>query len=59
MQDWKLEKKSSDMFNLNNNDDNNGGNNSAAESNLDEEAPLIAASRLSHVGRTQVSNHAA
>ncbi|KAJ0093743.1 hypothetical protein Patl1_24744 [Pistacia atlantica] len=53
--DWKLEKKSSDIYNPNNSNDSNGGNNSTSESKLDEEAPLIASSRLSHIGRTQVS----
>ncbi|KAL5782787.1 hypothetical protein ACOSP7_007816 [Xanthoceras sorbifolium] len=52
--DWKLEKKSSDIY-VPNNNDNNGGNISASELNLDEEAPLIASSRLSHIGRTQLS----
>lgn len=55
-QDWKLEKKSSDIFNPNNSSDNNGGNINS-EPQIDEEAPLIASSRLSHIGRTQVSNH--
>ncbi|KAH9684140.1 putative sugar phosphate/phosphate translocator [Citrus sinensis] len=54
--DWKLEKKSSDIFNPNNSSDNNGGNINS-EPQIDEEAPLIASSRLSHIGRTQVSNH--
>lgn len=64
IQDWKMEKKSSDMFVPNNSGDNNGGSNVgsgsfSSDSNIDEEAaPLIASSRLSHIGRTQVSNHA-
>ncbi|KAK4748501.1 hypothetical protein SAY87_015087 [Trapa incisa] len=56
--DWKLEKKSSDLFVPNSNGENNGGNGSFSHSNIDEEAaPLIASSRLSHIGRTQVSSH--
>ncbi|KAI9194024.1 hypothetical protein LWI28_002472 [Acer negundo] len=52
--DWKLEKKSSDIY-VPNNNNNIGGNISASELNVDEEAPLITSSRLSHVGRTQIS----
>lgn len=57
--DWKLEKKSSDIFTPNNSNDNSGGGgggnmNSSSDTNVDEEAPLIS-SRLSHVGRTQLS----
>ncbi|KAA0047327.1 putative sugar phosphate/phosphate translocator [Cucumis melo var. makuwa] len=44
-QDWKLEKKSTDIFTSNSND-----------GNVDEEAPLLS-SRLSHIGRMQVGNH--
>lgn len=61
-QDWKFEKKSSDIFVPNDNSDNNGGGggvgNSSSDLNVDEEAPLIS-SRLSHIGRTQFSNHTA
>uniref|UniRef100_A0A7N0TQC5 Sugar phosphate transporter domain-containing protein n=1 Tax=Kalanchoe fedtschenkoi TaxID=63787 RepID=A0A7N0TQC5_KALFE len=57
-QDWKLEKKSSDIrvpdsINLH---EQNNGNSSTSE--YDEEAPLISTSRLSHIGRTQLSGHA-
>ncbi|KAI4344711.1 hypothetical protein L6164_011905 [Bauhinia variegata] len=55
--DWKFEKKSSDIFVPDNSSDNrgsSGGNGSAT----DEEAPLIP-SRLSHIGRTQLTNHGA
>lgn len=65
IQDWKLEKKSSDIFVPNNSGDNNGGSNLgssgfSSDSNIDEAAaPLIASSRLlSHIGRTQVNSHA-
>lgn len=55
MQDWKFEKKSSDIYVPN--DDSKtggggGGSNSASEMIVDEEAPLITSSRLSHIGRT-------
>ncbi|XP_021889499.1 probable sugar phosphate/phosphate translocator At1g48230 [Carica papaya] len=57
--DWKLEKKSSDIFVPNHGGDNNGGNFATSELNVDEEAPLIpSATRLSHIGRTQL-NHTA
>ncbi|KAJ6719940.1 SUGAR PHOSPHATE TRANSPORTER DOMAIN-CONTAINING PROTEIN-RELATED [Salix purpurea] len=57
--DWKLEKKSSDIFTPKNSSDNNGGGgggsmNSSSDTNVDEETPLIS-SRLSHVGRSQLS----
>ncbi|KNA05546.1 hypothetical protein SOVF_189350 [Spinacia oleracea] len=53
--DWKFEKKSSDIYVPN--DDSKtggggGGSNSASEMIVDEEAPLITSSRLSHIGRT-------
>jgi hypothetical protein len=53
-QEYKMEKKSSDKFNPNDSVEipRVGG-----EVN-DEEAPLIT-SRLSHIGRTQLGNHAA
>ncbi|KAA8528170.1 hypothetical protein F0562_035579 [Nyssa sinensis] len=58
--DWKLEKKSSDIYVPDKSDDNNGGssrgNSSASELNVDEEAPLIPSSRLSHIGRSQLSS---
>ncbi|XVE82363.1 hypothetical protein DITRI_Ditri15bG0142400 [Diplodiscus trichospermus] len=57
--DWKLEKKSSDIFSPNSSSDTNGGssggNFNGSEMN-DEEAPLLS-SRLSHIGRSQLSNH--
>lgn len=60
MKDWKLEKKSSDIYAPNNSNGEDGtnsrGNNSASDLNLDEETPLISSSRLSHIGRTQLSN---
>ncbi|KAK9288463.1 hypothetical protein L1049_016920 [Liquidambar formosana] len=60
--DWKLEKKSSDIFvphsSNNNNGGSGGGNGSASDLIVDEEAPLIPSSRLSHIGRTQLSGHA-
>lgn len=64
IQDWKTEKKSSDIFTPNKNEDNNGGGNLgsggfSSDSIVDEEAaPLIALSRLSHIGRTQANSHA-
>lgn len=57
IQDWKFEKKSSDIFTPNSGSNSNGGNLDASELN-DEEAPLLS-SRLSHVGRSQLSNHTA
>lgn len=58
---WKLEKKSSDKLTPDGSDDNNGGGNSysSVDTNVvDEEAPLLASSRfLSHIGRSQISNH--
>nr|ADN34035.1 phosphate translocator-like protein [Cucumis melo subsp. melo] len=55
VKDWKLEKKSSDIFTPNSNDGNGG--NGSSDMNVDEEAPLLASSRLSHIGRMQVGNH--
>lgn len=58
MQDWKLEKKSSDIFVPNDTSDNSkgssGGNGGASDMNFDEEAPLLSTSRLSHIGRSQL-----
>ena len=58
MQDWKFEKKPSDIYVPNDNDGKIGGssgaNNVTSEKMVDEEAPLISSSRLSHIGRTQV-----
>ncbi|KAK4478364.1 hypothetical protein RD792_017654, partial [Penstemon davidsonii] len=57
--DWKLEKKSSDVYkpDISNDDDESGksGGSSGAANVIDEEAPLIPSSRLSHIGRTQQS----
>lgn len=55
--DWKLEKKSSDIYVPSNSDNNrgsNGGSGAASDLNVDEEAPLLSTSRLSHIGRTQL-----
>ncbi|KAE8712979.1 putative sugar phosphate/phosphate translocator [Hibiscus syriacus] len=48
--DWKLEKKSSDIFIPNVSNDTNGGSNFNSSELNDEEAPLISSSRLSHMG---------
>ncbi|XP_058757186.1 probable sugar phosphate/phosphate translocator At3g17430 [Vicia villosa] len=59
--DWKLEKKSSDIYvpdNAGNNEGIGGGNGSASDTNIDVETPLISSSRLSHIGRTQLTSHA-
>ncbi|XP_012573315.1 probable sugar phosphate/phosphate translocator At1g48230 isoform X2 [Cicer arietinum] len=58
--DWKFEKKSSDTYvpdNVGNNGGSSGGNGSTFGMNIDEETPLIS-SRLSHIGRTVLTNHA-
>ncbi|XP_022137964.1 probable sugar phosphate/phosphate translocator At1g48230 [Momordica charantia] len=55
VKDWKLEKKSSDIFTPSSN--NGNGGNGSSDMNVNEEAPLLASSRLSHVGRMQVGNH--
>ncbi|KAF3944726.1 hypothetical protein CMV_028834 [Castanea mollissima] len=56
--DWKLEKKSSDIFVPNNSSDSSrggsGGNGAASDLNVDVEAPLLSTSRLSHIGRTHL-----
>ncbi|CAM8924279.1 unnamed protein product [Rhodiola kirilowii] len=57
--DLKLEKKSSDIRipdSINVHSLEKNGNSSTSE--YDEEAPLISTSRLSHIGRTQLSGHA-
>ncbi|KAK6930352.1 Sugar phosphate transporter domain [Dillenia turbinata] len=54
--DWKLEKKSSDIYEPGNSNDNGGGNGQQSDYNIDEEAPLISSSRLSHIGGTQLSS---
>lgn len=62
-QDPRMEKKSSDLYVP---DDVNysggvksGRNVSASDPNFDEEAPLMTSSRISHLGRNQLSNHPA
>ncbi|KAG9456947.1 hypothetical protein H6P81_001455 [Aristolochia fimbriata] len=60
--EWKLDKKSSDLYPNNGNNGNGGSNNmgtgSVADSPADEETPFISASmRLSHLGRSQYSSH--
>ncbi|XP_065866199.1 probable sugar phosphate/phosphate translocator At1g48230 [Euphorbia lathyris] len=56
--DWKLEKKSSDIYSPSNSGDNGVGNGVGLSSDIkvDEEAPLIP-SRLSHIGRSQLGNY--
>lgn len=58
--EWKLEKKSSDIYAPDNSDDYDGRNsrgiNSVSDLNVDEEAPLIPSSRISHIGRSQLSS---
>ncbi|KAL0393374.1 UNVERIFIED_CONTAM: putative sugar phosphate/phosphate translocator [Sesamum radiatum] len=53
--EWKLEKKSSDLYTPDsiNDDDGSGSNASNSDFVMDEEAPLVSSSRLSHIGRTQ------
>ncbi|KAL0367853.1 UNVERIFIED_CONTAM: putative sugar phosphate/phosphate translocator [Sesamum radiatum] len=58
--EWKLEKKSSDLYtpdsSSSNDEDGSGSKASNSEFVMDEEAPLIPSSRLSHIGRTQQSS---
>ncbi|BAT76987.1 hypothetical protein LR48_Vigan01g292700 [Vigna angularis] len=59
--DWKFEKRSSDLYvpdDVSNNGGSGGGNGSLSDMNFDEEAPLISSSRVSHIGRMQLANHA-
>ncbi|RDY04354.1 putative sugar phosphate/phosphate translocator [Mucuna pruriens] len=59
--DWKFEKRSSDLYapdSVSNTGGSGGGNVSLSDMNIDEEAPLISSSRLSHIGRMQLTNHA-
>ncbi|KAL0381162.1 UNVERIFIED_CONTAM: putative sugar phosphate/phosphate translocator, partial [Sesamum angustifolium] len=53
--EWKLEKKSSDLYTPDSINDDNGSGSNASNSDfvMDEEAPLVSSSRLSHIGRTQ------
>lgn len=58
--DWKLDKKSSDLYTKDDNNSKNTGSdgaNTSSESAVDEEAPLLQSSRLSYVGRSQISSH--
>ncbi|KAG1335399.1 putative sugar phosphate/phosphate translocator [Cocos nucifera] len=61
--EWKLDKRSSDIYTDGGNDGNNVGNKAGAAASgsivVDEEAPLIPSSRLSYIGRSQVSSHTA
>ncbi|CAL1412901.1 unnamed protein product [Linum trigynum] len=58
LKDWKLDKKASDIYAPNNGGDGSTANILSSSDAADEEAqPLVASSRLSHVGRTQASNH--
>ncbi|XP_047307824.1 probable sugar phosphate/phosphate translocator At3g17430 [Impatiens glandulifera] len=54
--EWKLEKKSSDVYRPDSNDDK-GAVDRDNDSIVDEEAPLISSSRLSYIGRTQLNIH--
>ncbi|XP_047155725.1 LOW QUALITY PROTEIN: probable sugar phosphate/phosphate translocator At1g48230 [Vigna umbellata] len=57
--DWKFEKKSSDIYGaryIDENEGSSGGNGTASDMKIDEETPLISSSRLSHIGRTQLTN---
>ncbi|KAK1387392.1 putative sugar phosphate/phosphate translocator [Heracleum sosnowskyi] len=58
VKEWKLEKKSSDIFTPDSEDDGSNGRvvSSASDLNVDEEAPLVPSSRISHIGRSQLSN---
>ncbi|CAM8991673.1 unnamed protein product [Rhodiola kirilowii] len=58
--EWKMEKKSSDLYlpNIGNNNGADDSHSALSDSTFDEEAPLIASSRLSHIGRTQLNSHA-
>ncbi|ESW26456.1 hypothetical protein PHAVU_003G121200 [Phaseolus vulgaris] len=57
--DWKFEKRSSDLYMPDNvSGGSSGGNGSLSDMNFDEEAPLISSSRVSHIGRMQLANHA-
>ncbi|RVX22106.1 putative sugar phosphate/phosphate translocator [Vitis vinifera] len=64
VKDWKLEKKSSDIFVPDSSNDNNirgsgGGNGPGADLNAAEATPLLASARLSHIGRSQLTIHTA
>ncbi|GFZ04469.1 nucleotide-sugar transporter family protein [Actinidia rufa] len=62
VKDLGLEKKSSDLYvpdsGINNpSGGKNGWNSSPSDSSVDEEAPLIPLSRVSHLGRSQPGSH--
>ncbi|XP_020583014.1 probable sugar phosphate/phosphate translocator At3g17430 [Phalaenopsis equestris] len=65
--EWKLDKKSSDVYREDDKMNSSGGGGgslmgpaSTLETAVDEEAPLLPASRaLSYIGRSQLSNHTA
>ncbi|KAL3531142.1 hypothetical protein ACH5RR_010464 [Cinchona calisaya] len=61
--EFKMEKKSSDLYVpddiINNSSGLRTGRNSSSDIIVDEEAPLLASSRLSHLGQSQLSNHSA
>jgi len=44
--------------NVSSNRGSGGGNGSLSDMKIDEEAPLISSSRVSHIGRMQLANHA-
>ncbi|KAL8105537.1 putative sugar phosphate/phosphate translocator At1g48230 isoform X2 [Apium graveolens] len=58
--EWKLEKKLYDIYTADNSNMDTGrtsrGLNSVSDQNVDLESPLISSSRLSHIGRTQLSS---
>ncbi|KAI4364521.1 hypothetical protein MLD38_020600 [Melastoma candidum] len=57
IKEWKLEKKSSDVFIRDDDNETKGGNMSISDYKGDVEAPLLPSSRLSHIGKTQLSSH--
>ncbi|KAJ9699936.1 hypothetical protein PVL29_005674 [Vitis rotundifolia] len=63
VKDWKLEKKSSDIFVPDSSNDNirgsGGGNGQASDLNVDAATPLLPSARLSHIGRSQLTTHTA
>ena len=56
-QDWRLEKKSSDVFVPDQDDARSSRfSSSTSDTNVDEEAPMMASSRVSYIGRSQLSS---
>nr|XP_029119005.1 probable sugar phosphate/phosphate translocator At3g17430 isoform X2 [Elaeis guineensis] len=57
--EWKLDKKSSDIYTGDGNNSNNVGNKAGAAASesivVDEEAPLLPSSRLSYISRSQIN----